>query len=53
MPYGDSLVHRIREYLMDFPNLEIEKKRMFRDLTFMVIGKTCISLGNATLMCRI
>jgi len=52
MPYDDSLVHSVREYLADFPNLEIEEKKMFRGVTFMVNGKMCITVSGENLMCR-
>ncbi|NND05838.1 MAG: TfoX/Sxy family protein [Saprospiraceae bacterium] len=52
MPYDDHLVDRIREYLAEFPNLEIEEKKMFRGLTFMVNGKMCISVSGDRMMCR-
>lgn len=38
--------------IMDFPILEIEEKKIFRGLTFMVNGKMCISASGEHLMCR-
>jgi isopenicillin N synthase-like dioxygenase len=52
MPYNASLVDRIREHLLNFPDLEIEEKEMFRGLTFMINGKMCISVSGENLMCR-
>jgi TfoX/Sxy family transcriptional regulator of competence genes len=53
MAYDAQLADRIREYLVKFPNLKIEEKKMFRGLTFMVNGKMCISVSGENLMCRI
>jgi hypothetical protein len=52
MAYDTILADRVREYLADFPNLEIEEKKMFRGLTFMVNGKMCVSVSGENLMCR-
>jgi hypothetical protein len=52
MAYDIKLADRIREYLAEFPNLEIEEKKMFRGLTFMVNGKMCINVSGENLMCR-
>jgi len=52
MTYDTKLADRIREYLVQFPELEIEEKKMFRGLTFMVNGKMCVSVSGTNLMCR-
>lgn len=52
MAYDIKLADRIRAYLVDIPNLEIEEKKMFRGLTFMVKGKMCVSVSGENLMCR-
>jgi hypothetical protein len=52
MAYNIELADRIRNYLVGFPNLKIEEKKMFRGLTFMVNGKMCISVSGENLMCR-
>lgn len=52
MAYDTKLADRIREYLVDIPNLEIEEKKMFRGLTFMVNGKMCVNVSGESLMCR-
>jgi hypothetical protein len=52
MPYNEKLADRIRKYLQRFPSLEVEEKKMFRGLTFMVNGKMCISVSGENLMCR-
>ena len=52
MAYDTKLADRIREYLAEIPNLEIEEKKMFRGLTFMVNGKMCVNVSSENLMCR-
>jgi TfoX N-terminal domain len=52
MTYDTKLTDRIRDYLMQFPKLKVEEKKMFRGLTFMVNGKMCISVSRENLMCR-
>lgn len=52
MTYDTKLIDRIREYLMRFSNLEIEEKKMFRGITFMINGKMCVSVSGENLMCR-
>jgi hypothetical protein len=52
MAYNIKLADRIREYLFGFPDLEIEEKKMFRGLTFMVNGKMCVCVSGENLMCR-
>ena len=51
MAYNEKLTFRIREALVDIPN--VEEKRMFSGITFMVNGKMCISAGDDRIMCRI
>lgn len=52
MPYNIKLADRVREYLVKFPKLKVEEKKMFRGLTFMVNNKMCISVSGENLMCR-
>ena len=52
MAYDTKLAERIRVYFLKFPKLEIEEKKMFRGLTFMINGKMCISVSGENLMCR-
>lgn len=52
MAYDTKLADRIREYLAEIPNLEIEEKKMFRGLAFMVNGKMCVNVSGENLMCR-
>jgi TfoX/Sxy family transcriptional regulator of competence genes len=51
MAYNEKLTQRIREALGQLPN--VEEKRMFRGVTFMVNGKMCITAGDNKIMCRI
>ncbi len=51
MAYNEQLTNRVREALAGIPN--IEEKRMFRGIAFMVNGKMCITAGDDEIMCRI
>jgi len=51
MAYNDELTKRVRVALAHLPN--IEEKRMFRGVAFMVNDKMCISAGDDELMFRI
>ncbi len=51
MAYNEKIVNRIREALIDIP--DVEEKKMFRGITFMVDGKMCISVGKDNVMFRI
>ncbi|HVG14882.1 MAG TPA: TfoX/Sxy family protein [Chitinophagaceae bacterium] len=52
MSYDVKLADRIREYLVKFPQHQIEEKEMFRGLVFMVNDKMCVSVSGQNLMCR-
>lgn len=52
MAYNKQLAGRVREYLRQFPKLEIEEKKMFGGLAFMVYGKMCVNVSDDNLMCR-
>ena len=52
MSYDTKLADRIREYLLQFPTLKIEEKKMFSGLAFMVNQKMCINVSGDRLMCR-
>ncbi len=52
MAYDINLVDKVREYLAEIPNIEIEEKEMFNVLNFMVNGKTCICVSGENLMLR-
>lgn len=52
MAYDTTLADRVREYLVKFPKLDIQEKKMFGGLAFMVNGKMCINVSGESLMCR-
>ena len=52
MAYNIHLVDRVREYLVLFPKLQIEEKKMFSGLAFIINGKMCINVSGENLMCR-
>ncbi|HRC91901.1 MAG: TfoX/Sxy family protein [Saprospiraceae bacterium] len=51
MAYSEKLANRIREKLVDLPN--IVEKEMMGGLTFMVNDKMCIGIIKDEMMCRI
>jgi hypothetical protein len=52
MAYDIKLADRVRRYLAEIPDLEIEEKTMFNVLNFMVNGKTCVCVKDESLMLR-
>ncbi|RYZ55630.1 MAG: TfoX family protein, partial [Chitinophagaceae bacterium] len=52
MAYDMQLAERTRDYLSQFPNLQIEEKKMFRGLAFLINGKLCVCISDNNLMCR-
>jgi len=50
MAYNEKLADRVREALAHLP--EVEEKKMFRGVTFMVNGKMCVSVSGDEMMCR-
>jgi hypothetical protein len=52
MAYDIKLVDKVREYLAEIPDLDINEKEMFSVLNFMVNGKTCICVSGENLMLR-
>jgi TfoX/Sxy family transcriptional regulator of competence genes len=51
MAYNEGIAGRIREALADVSN--VEEKKMFGGLAFMVNSKMCINIGKDNIMCRI
>lgn len=51
MAYNESLANRIREHLMELPN--IVEKEMMGGLTFMYNDKMCVGIIADEMMCRI
>lgn len=53
MAYDERLADRVREAL-DSRNLtDVEEKRMFRGICFMVNGKMCLCVSGDEMLCRI
>jgi TfoX N-terminal domain len=52
MAYNVELTDRVREYLAEIPNIEVQEKEMFNVLNFMVNGKTCVCVSGENLMLR-
>lgn len=52
MAYDTNLVNKVREFLAEIPDIEIEEKEMFAVLNFMVNGKTCVCVSGENLMLR-
>jgi len=51
MAHDEKLAARIRTALAHLP--DVEEKKMFNGLTFMVNGKMCVGASGDQLMCRI
>ncbi len=51
MAYNEELTNKLRLALAHLP--EVEEKKMFRGVAFMVEGKMCITAGDNEIMCRI
>lgn len=52
MAFDTALADRIRIYLANIPDLEVEEKKMFGGLAFLVNGKMCVNVSGERLMCR-
>jgi TfoX/Sxy family transcriptional regulator of competence genes len=52
MAFDTKLADRVREYLADVTNYNIEEKKMFAGLAFMVNDKMCVNVSGENLMCR-
>lgn len=50
MPFNEKLAGRVRKALAHHSN--VEEKRMFGGLAFLVDGKMCINVSDDELMCR-
>ncbi len=51
MAYNEQLANRIREALVD--QTDVEEKKMFKGLCFMVNGKMCLCASGDEMLCRI
>ncbi len=52
MAYDIQLADRVRAFLSEVPNIDIEEKEMFGVLNFLVNGKTCVCVRTDHLMLR-
>lgn len=52
MAYSEKLADRLRVYLAQVPDLQVEEKKMFRGLAFLVNDKMCVNVSGDNLMCR-
>lgn len=52
MSYNAKLAERVRSYLMQHAPHQIEEKKMFGGLAFLIDGKMCINVSGENLMCR-
>lgn len=50
--YDINLIDKVREYLSEIPNIDVEEKTMFNVWNFMVNGKTCVCVSGENLMLR-
>lgn len=51
MPYSQKFYERLKQYFAYTPN--VEEKKMFSGIAFMVNGKICVTVGPERIMCRI
>src|SRR5689334_6822046 len=51
MAYNQKLYKRLQQAFATIPN--VEEKKMFSGITFMVDGKMCMTVGPDRIMCRI
>lgn len=52
MAYDNILAKRVRDYLNKLEKIDVEEKKMFGGLAFMIKDKMCINVGDNQLMCR-
>jgi hypothetical protein len=53
MAYDEKLADRIRKALTDRDLPDVEEKKMFRGICFMVNGKMCVCASSDEMLCRI
>jgi len=51
MAYNEQLAEKVRQAFSHLKN--VQEKKMFRGITFMLHDKMCISVGDNEMMCRI
>lgn len=52
MAYDTKLADKVRQHLIQFPKLQIEEKKMFAGLAFLINGKMCVNISRENLMIR-
>jgi len=52
MAFDIKLADRVRAFLLEFTDYDIEEKNMFGGLAFLVNGKMCVNISGDKLMCR-
>ncbi len=53
MAYNEKLADSIREALAEHEFTDVEEKKMFRGICFMVNGKMCVCASGDEMLCRI
>ena len=53
MPANEDLTNRIREALFSKGVSNVEEKKMFNGICFMVDGKMCVCASNDEMLCRV
>ena len=53
MPANKDLTNKIREALFNKGITEVEEKKMFNGICFMVGGKMCVCASNNEMLCRV
>jgi TfoX/Sxy family transcriptional regulator of competence genes len=53
MAYSEKLAERVREALIEANVRQIEEKKMFKGICFMVKGKMCICVNESELLLRV
>lgn len=51
MAINPTLTKRVRDVLAN--QKQVEEKKMFRGIAFMVNGKMCVTVGDNRMMCRV
>lgn len=52
MAYNAELATRVRKYLEKYQVANVEEKKMFGGLAFLVDDKMCVNVSGERLMCR-
>ncbi len=53
MPANEELTNKIREALYNNGVTNVEEKKMFNGICFMVNGKMCVCASNDEMLCRV